>query len=90
MQVETIDCLRDQFERGSGRRLTRLPFRIIFNELPESFCKRTLGKIQVWIERREKKGVERGWEEGDSRGSGGACLGREGNEGEARSFLQRI
>lgn len=30
-------------KRGSGRRLTRLPFRIIFNELPESFCKRTPG-----------------------------------------------
>jgi len=57
----TIDCLRDQFERGSGRRLTRLPFRIIFNELPESFCKRTLGKTQVWI--RERGGKE----EGDSR-----------------------
>lgn len=57
----TIDCLRDQFERGSGRCLTRLPFRIIFNELPESFCKRTLGKTQVWI--RERGGKE----EGDSR-----------------------
>lgn len=60
-----IDCLRDQFERGSGKRLIRLPFRIIFNELPESFCKRTLGKTQMWRERGE--GRERGRkEDGDS------------------------
>jgi len=50
-------------ERGSGRRLSRLPSRVIFNELPESFRKRTPGRARA---RARWWGREGGRQRGDS------------------------